>query len=151
MKFVLIIDTAKLGESPVHAIVNLLQRQSEKLLRWPDATTWSDTLTDMQGKAVGTAQLVSCEQVPEVLCSAEYSEGVQPTSEAGLRTLVHGDLKGDSVTAKESARYRALRSDILTSDQLMLTAVAELLSKPRSETTPLMVDAAFDTAIERFK
>jgi hypothetical protein len=67
MKYALIIDTDKLGEEPIIDIVNILQRQSEKLLRWKDATTWSDTLTDNAGKSVGTATLLSNEPESEDL------------------------------------------------------------------------------------
>lgn len=59
MRYVLVVDTDKLGSEPIISIVNILQRQSEKLLRWKDATTWSDTLTDADGKPVGTAKLLS--------------------------------------------------------------------------------------------
>lgn len=58
MKYILIINTAGFSGSPILDIANALQRQSEKLLRWADATTWSDTLTDMQGKPIGVAKWV---------------------------------------------------------------------------------------------
>lgn len=67
MRYILVIDTGKLGKEPIIGIVNILQRQSEKLLRWKDATTWSDTLTDTNGRPVGNAALLGGDPESEAL------------------------------------------------------------------------------------
>lgn len=57
MRYKLTIDVDKLGKQPILEIVNLLQNQAEKLLRWHDATEWDDTLLNVEHKAVGRATL----------------------------------------------------------------------------------------------
>lgn len=70
-----------------------------------------------------------------------------PKNKIGLRPLIYGDVDKAEPNA---ARYIAFRKDILTKHQPVMSAVASMLCQPAAQTTPLMIDNAFDSAIKRF-